>query len=83
MAAPRLSVQLYSVRQPLDDDLDGTLARLAALGFDAVEPFNVLDGALGPALLRHGLEAPSGQGAGDQVSLRSWKRSRTQRPIRR
>jgi sugar phosphate isomerase/epimerase len=58
--APRLSVQLYSVREHLED-LDGTLARIAAIGFDAVEPFNVLDGSLGAALRRHGLEAQSAQ----------------------
>lgn len=37
-----LSVQLYSVRAQLADDRDGTLARLAAMGFGAVEPFDVL-----------------------------------------
>jgi sugar phosphate isomerase/epimerase len=58
--APRTSVQLYSVRDELDD-LDTTLDRLVALGLDAVEPFNVLDATLGPALRRHGLSAPSGQ----------------------
>lgn len=58
--APRLSVQLYSVRDQVAA-LDVTLERLAASGFDAVEPFNVLDGELGPALARHGLEAPSAQ----------------------
>ncbi len=57
---PRTSVQLYSVRDQLSD-LDDTLERLASLGVDAVEPFSVLDGELGPALRRHGLGAPSGQ----------------------
>ena len=57
---PRTSVQLYSVRDQLTD-LDLTLERLASLGVDAVEPFSVLDGELGPALRRHGLSAPSGQ----------------------
>ncbi|MET0902276.1 MAG: hypothetical protein ABWZ52_03460 [Acidimicrobiales bacterium] len=60
MSSPRLSVQLYSVRDHLDD-LDGTLERVVELGIDAVEPFNVLDERLGPALRRHGLAAPSAQ----------------------
>ncbi|GHH72766.1 xylose isomerase [Streptomyces sulfonofaciens] len=37
-----LSVQLYSVRNQLAADRDGTLARLAGMGFGAVEPFDVL-----------------------------------------
>lgn len=41
MARP-LSVQLYSVRTELAEDRDGTLARLARLGYRAVEPFDVL-----------------------------------------
>ena len=61
MSSPRLSVQLYSVRDRLDDRLDETLERIAGLGVDAVEPFNVLDGSLESALSRHGLAAPSGQ----------------------
>ncbi|MFF2847762.1 sugar phosphate isomerase/epimerase family protein [Streptomyces sp. NPDC058001] len=36
-----LSVQLYSVRDALAADREGTLARLAAMGFGAVEPFDV------------------------------------------
>lgn len=59
-AVPRLAVQLYSVRDPLDR-LDEVLERVASLGVDAVEPFNVLDQDLGPALGRHGLAAPSAQ----------------------
>ena len=34
-----ISVQLYSVRDRLADDLEGTLERLAALGFTNVEPY--------------------------------------------
>ncbi|WP_029432089.1 sugar phosphate isomerase/epimerase [Blastococcus sp. URHD0036] len=60
---PRLSVQLYSVREELAD-LDGTLARLAALGVDTVEPFSVYDRTLElpAALARHGMTAPTGHG---------------------
>lgn len=62
-ATPRLSVQLYSVREQVAADPDATLARLAGLGFDAVEPFALLDrpAALAAALARHGLSAPSAQ----------------------
>lgn len=38
MARP-LSVQLYTVREPLADDRDGTLRRIAGIGYGAVEPF--------------------------------------------
>ncbi|MFH8565561.1 sugar phosphate isomerase/epimerase family protein [Streptomyces sp. NPDC017988] len=37
-----LSVQLYSVRDQLTADRDGTLRRLADLGYGAVEPYDVL-----------------------------------------
>jgi sugar phosphate isomerase/epimerase len=37
-----LSVQLYSVRAELAEDRDGTLARIAGMGFGAVEPYDVL-----------------------------------------
>lgn len=36
-AMPKLAVQLYSVKDELRKDFDGTLARLAALGIDGVE----------------------------------------------
>jgi tRNA nucleotidyltransferase (CCA-adding enzyme) len=59
--AGELSVQLYAVRGALAADLDGTLARLAALGFRLVEPFDLpafADG-LRESLPRHGLSAPT------------------------
>lgn len=37
-----LGVQLYSVRQQLADDRRGTLQRISALGYEAVEPFDLL-----------------------------------------
>ncbi|MEU6123473.1 sugar phosphate isomerase/epimerase [Streptomyces sp. NPDC047123] len=37
-----LSVQLYTVRDRLVADRQGTLGRLAGLGYDAVEPYDVL-----------------------------------------
>ena len=57
----KVSVQLYTVREALAADLDGTLARLAGFGFRKVEPFGLADSAeaLAPVLARHGLSAPS------------------------
>jgi sugar phosphate isomerase/epimerase len=47
-----LSVQLYTLRELLAEDLPGTLDRLAGLGLAHVEPFRLTDHAaqLGPAL---------------------------------
>jgi sugar phosphate isomerase/epimerase len=56
-----LSVQLYTVREALAEDLPGTLERLAGLGFTQVEPFSLTTygEALGPALAATGLTAPT------------------------
>ena len=56
-----LSVQLYAVRAALAEDFDGTLARLAAVGFRRVEPFDLLAfrDRLRVGLPAHGLAAPS------------------------
>ena len=56
-----LSVQLYTVRRSLAEDADATLGRLAALGFRAVEPFDLLAHrtALRDGLANHDLAAPS------------------------
>lgn len=56
------SLQLYSVRQPLEKDLAGTIARVAELGFTKVEPYNFVAtaDALHAALTEHGISAPSG-----------------------
>ena len=61
MSAPRLSVQLYTVRELLAEDLPGTLQRLAGIGFTQVEPFGVLDNAeaLGRGLEAAGMRAPT------------------------
>ncbi len=37
-----LAVQLYTVREELADDRDGVLRRIAAFGYGAVEPFDVI-----------------------------------------
>ena len=58
---PALSVQLYSVRGPLGQDLRGTLGRLADLGLTMVEPYDLLSDPTGlaAALADNGLTAPS------------------------
>lgn len=56
------SLQLYTVREALKSDLRGTIGKIAALGYEAVEPFNfvALANELSDALATHGLSAPSG-----------------------
>jgi sugar phosphate isomerase/epimerase len=56
-----LSVQLYTVRDALAEDFDGTLGKLAAFGFTQVEPFALLSFAdeLRNGLARNGLTAPT------------------------
>jgi sugar phosphate isomerase/epimerase len=57
---PQLSVQLYTVRESLQEDLRGTLQRIADIGFTQVEPYNfdTVEG-LGEALAAAGLTAPT------------------------
>lgn len=56
------SIQLYTLRNAMQDDLPGTIARVAEIGFTQVEPYNFVATAkkLGAALEVHGLTAPSG-----------------------
>lgn len=60
MTTSPLSVQLYTVRELISDDLPGTLRRLADAGFSRVEPFafTKFEG-IGAALADAGLEAPT------------------------
>ncbi|WP_111766034.1 sugar phosphate isomerase/epimerase family protein [Nakamurella deserti] len=62
MATPALSVQLYTVREALAADLDGTLARLAGMGLADVEIFDFVDRAplLAEELVASGLRARTG-----------------------
>lgn len=62
MSPTGVSVQLYTVRDALEADLTGTLARLAAIGFGEVELFDFVrrGDALAAALAEAGLVAPSG-----------------------
>ena len=61
MTRPPVSVQLYTVRDALAADPDATLARLAEIGFTAVEPFGLTDAVdtLEPAVRSVGLTAPT------------------------
>lgn len=60
MTSSNLSVQLYTVRESLSDDLPGTIKRLAEIGFTKVEPYNftAFEG-LGEALRANGITAPT------------------------
>ena len=69
-ALATIGVQLYTVREPLQRDFEGTLARIAALGYRTVE----FGGIEGPSpretlamLKRHGLTAPSGHAQLDDL----------------
>jgi sugar phosphate isomerase/epimerase len=74
-SVPPLSVQLYTVREQLAEDLPGTLERLAAMGLAHVEPYRLTHFAaeLGPALTANGLTAPTahqhvvGTGAEEEI----------------
>lgn len=59
----RIGVQLYTVRELLQRDFEGTLAKIAAIGYREVE-FGGLEGPSPKETLamlkRHGLSAPSG-----------------------
>ena len=77
MTAPALSVQLYSIKEHLDQGLDDALARLAGMGLREVEAFDFVSRApeLREAFDRHGLAARTGHATllsdeirfGDQV----------------
>lgn len=60
MTTSPVSVQLYTVREALQDDLQGTLDKLAEVGFTQVEPFAFTNfPGLGEALTSAGLTAPT------------------------
>ncbi len=40
---PPIAVQLYSLREELDTDFDGTMAKVAEMGYIGVEPYGGLD----------------------------------------
>jgi sugar phosphate isomerase/epimerase len=75
---PRLGVQLYTVRDLLEKDFDGTLAAVAAIGYTEVEfasyfkhpPEQVRD-----ALKRHRLTAPSAHIPYERLTGDAWTRA--------
>jgi len=57
---PQLSVQLYTVREAMAEDVAGTLQKIADIGFTQVEPYNFADvPGLAEALAAAGLTAPT------------------------
>lgn len=60
--AATTSIQLFTLREQLDADLEGTLDAVAARGFTATEPYDFVRRApeLAAALSARGLTAPSG-----------------------
>ena len=62
MTNPAISIQLWTVRDELTADLDGTLAKLSAIGFRNVEAFGFVSRAdeLAEAFARHGISSPTG-----------------------
>ena len=66
----KMGLQLYTIRDAMARDVDGTLQRIAALGYQEVETYGFDPAALGyykmPArdfaqrLRHHGLTTPSG-----------------------
>lgn len=61
--ANHIGLELYTVRDLMDKDFEGTLAKLAEIGYKEVEPANAYNN-MSPAdfrkmLDRHGLSAPS------------------------
>jgi sugar phosphate isomerase/epimerase len=62
MTTPSISVQLYSVNEALNADLDGGLSKLANIGLRYIEAFDFVrrPAELRAAFDRHGLSAPTG-----------------------
>lgn len=60
MSPSPLSVQLYSIREALAEDLPGALARVRAIGFELVEAYDVATWpGLGEAIAAAGLAVPT------------------------
>jgi sugar phosphate isomerase/epimerase len=61
MPKPEISVQLYSIHEALDADLDGSLSRLADIGLRTVEAFDFVRraDALKASFDRYGLSSPT------------------------
>lgn len=61
MATPEISVQLYSIHPELEADLDGSLAKIAEIGFGTVEAFDFVRraDALKASFEKYGLRSPT------------------------
>ena len=61
--SPVTSLQLFTVREALEADLNATLAEVAKRGFTATEAYNFVGNAeaLAAALKANGLVAPTGE----------------------
>jgi sugar phosphate isomerase/epimerase len=73
----RIGIQLYTVRRELTKDVDGTLGRLAEIGYREVEFAGYPEGSaqsLRRILDRHGLTAPSSH-VGFQALRSDWDRT--------
>ena len=91
------SIQLYTLRDAIQEDLEGTIRRVAEIGFTQVEPYNFVATAkeLGAALKENGLTAPSGPAprlsqdqdqifaAARDLGITAGKQRRTSRPRQR
>lgn len=77
------SIQLFTVREALEADLDGTLAELASRGFTAAEPYDFVHRAepLAAALKAHGIAAPTGHAFLASTSFVNPDGSTTTRPV--
>jgi sugar phosphate isomerase/epimerase len=60
--AVQTSIQLFTLRESMESDVEGVLGKVAACGFVAVEPYDFVDKAsrLASALQAAGLSAPTG-----------------------
>ncbi|MFV0252617.1 MAG: sugar phosphate isomerase/epimerase family protein, partial [Beutenbergiaceae bacterium] len=73
MPNPPVSVQLYTVRSAISENLDATLERIAKIGFTNVEPYQFADNSneVASALAKHGLTALSGHAVVDAANAAS------------
>jgi sugar phosphate isomerase/epimerase len=72
-----VGIQLYSVRRKLARDFEGTLARLASIGYQEVEFAGYFDRKpeeVRAILVRHGLVAPSAHVSID-IARQEWRRT--------
>lgn len=75
---PRLGVQLYTVRGLLEKDFEGTLAKVAALGFTEVEfagYFKLTPEQVRDSLKRNRLTAPSAHVPYENLTGDAWSRA--------